>query len=158
MRFKSCSNSHIDVVVHGVVSSEPWRASGFYGQLEASKRNMSWQLLKVLHAQCTMPWVVCGYFNEILHPGEKLGGADREAKQMEAFGDCLDRCGLTDLGFFGQKYTWCNGRHGDQRTKLRLDRVVANGEWLEKFADAKLVHVSMPILDHCFLSLRLSKE
>ena len=48
-----------------------------------------------------MPWVVFRDFNEILHPGEKLGGAVREAKQMEAFSDCLDRCGLADLGFFG---------------------------------------------------------
>ena len=90
VRFKSCSNSHIDVVVHGVVSSEPWRATGFYGHPEASKRNMSWQLLEALRAQCNMPWVVFGDFNEILHPGEKLDVADREAKQMEAFGDCLD--------------------------------------------------------------------
>ena len=41
---------------------------------------------------------------------------------------------------------------------MRLDRVVANGEWMERFVDAKLVHVSMPISDHCLLSLRLSKE
>ena len=47
---------------------------------------------------------------------------------MEALNKCLGRCGLIDLGYFGQKYTWCNGRYGEQRTKLRLDRVVANRE------------------------------
>lgn len=34
-----------------------------------------------------MPWVVFGAFNEIVHPDEKLGGADRDAGQMEAFKD-----------------------------------------------------------------------
>ena len=29
--FKSCSNSHIDVVVNGESVSTPWRATGFYG-------------------------------------------------------------------------------------------------------------------------------
>ncbi|KAK7839830.1 hypothetical protein CFP56_017473 [Quercus suber] len=28
------------------------------------------------------------------------------------------------------RFTWCNGRHGNQRTKLRLDRMVANVEWM----------------------------
>ena len=37
------------------------------------------------------------------------------------FRECLSRCGLHDLGFVGQRYTWCNGRFGEQRTKLRLD-------------------------------------
>ena len=60
-----------------------------------------------------MPWVVFGDFNEILHPNEKIGGLDREAKQMEDFRECLSRCELHDLGFTRQHYTWCNGRFGD---------------------------------------------
>lgn len=158
VRFKSCSNSHIDVVVHGVAATEPWHATGFYGHPDASKRHISWKLFETLRAQCDMAWVIFRDFNKILNSGEKLGGADRDAKQMAAFGECLDRCRLIDLGFVGQKYTWCNGRHGEQRTKLGLDRVVANGKWMESFGDAKLVHVSMPISDHCLLSLRLSKD
>lgn len=33
VRFKSCSNSHIDVVVHGEGRSNPWRVTSFYGHL-----------------------------------------------------------------------------------------------------------------------------
>ena len=55
-----------------------------------------------------MPWVVFGYFNEIIHFDEKLGGVDRDARQMEAFRECLSRYELIDLGFIGQKFTWCN--------------------------------------------------
>ncbi|XP_075659107.1 uncharacterized protein LOC142628973 [Castanea sativa] len=99
IRFKSCSNSHVDVVVHGVLSPDPWRAIGFYAQPDSSKRDISWK-----------------DFNEIVHPDEKLGGADRDVGQMEAFRDCLNRCGLCDLGFVGKKFTWCNGCFGAQRT------------------------------------------
>ena len=45
---------------------------------------------------------------------------------MKVFRECLSNCGLIDLGFVGQRSTWCNGRIGEQRTLVRLDRMVAN--------------------------------
>ena len=36
-------------------------------------------------------------FNEILFSVKKLGGAEREAKYMEAFRGCLNSCGLLIL-------------------------------------------------------------
>ena len=63
--------------------------------------------------QAVLPWVVFGDFNEILHVDEKLGWKERDSNQMEAFRESLNVCGLFDLGFIGQRYTWCNGRFGD---------------------------------------------
>ena len=48
VRFKSCSNSYIDIEVYENPSSSPWCATGFYGQPDATKRNISWELLEVL--------------------------------------------------------------------------------------------------------------
>lgn len=42
IRFKSCSHSHIDVVVHVEGKGSLWRISGFYGHPNASKRQSSW--------------------------------------------------------------------------------------------------------------------
>jgi len=39
----------------------------------------------------------------------------RPSKQMEDFRDVLDECGFQDLGFNGNKFTWCNG-HGEGPT------------------------------------------
>ena len=50
IRFKSCSHSHIDVVVHGVGNGGPWRVTGFYGHPDTGKRYTSWQLLE----KCSM--------------------------------------------------------------------------------------------------------
>ena len=79
IRFKSCSNSHIDVVVYNEKGRNPWRATGFYGHPDTRKRHISWSLLETLKKQCDMPWVVFGDFNEITHPDEKLGWADQDA-------------------------------------------------------------------------------
>ena len=65
VRFKSCSNSHIDVEIHESSSVAPWWAIGFYGQPDAAKRFISWQLIEVLEKQSNLPWVVFGDFNEI---------------------------------------------------------------------------------------------
>ena len=43
VRFKSCSHSHIDVVVHGDDGAKLWRASGFYRHPDARKRYVSWE-------------------------------------------------------------------------------------------------------------------
>lgn len=39
VRFKSYSNSHIDVEVYESSSLSPWRAIGFYGQLDVARRD-----------------------------------------------------------------------------------------------------------------------
>ena len=48
VRLKSCSNSHIDVVVHNGAGVTLWRAIDFYGQLNIGKRHISWKLLNSL--------------------------------------------------------------------------------------------------------------
>ena len=99
-----------------------------------------------------------GDFNEISQSDEKLGGPERDAGQMKEFRECLSSCGLFDLGFVGQRFTWCNGREGEKRTKLRLDRMVASESWIKLFPKASLHHFSMSISDHCLLTLFLHRR
>lgn len=48
-------------------------------------------------------------FNEVLCNQEKSGGRDRLEKQMIDFRQVLDDCALSDMGYHGSNYTWCNG-------------------------------------------------
>ena len=155
VRFKSYSHSHINVVVHSEGSGGPWRTTSFYGHPITSKRQSSRQLIESLYAQCKMLWLVCGDFNEIMHLDEKIGLKERDANQMGEFRESLSKCGLFYLGFVGPRFTWCNGRFGDQRTLLQLDRMVANEECIKIFPEAKVHNVSMLASDHCLLVLLL---
>lgn len=130
----------------------------FYGHPDASKRHISWELLVTLKNQSTLPWVVFGDFNQIFHLEEKLGWLEWDADQMRNFRECLGLCGLLDLGFVGQRFTWCNGRYREQRTMVRLDRVMANKRWVEQFPEAQVQHISMSASDHCLLALFLKKR
>ena len=60
VHFKSCSNTHIDVVVCKGNGAQLWQATRFYGHLDSSMRPISWNLLKSLKRQCHMPWIVFG--------------------------------------------------------------------------------------------------
>ena len=76
---------------------------------------------------------------------------------MMAFRDALDFCDLQDLGFSGPNYTWCNRRLRQQRTLIRLDRMVANSVWQAIFHKVKVQHRSMATSDHCSLLLHLTQ-
>ena len=76
---------------------------------------------------------------------------------MGSFRECLNARGLFDLGFVGQRFTWCNGRRGKLRTLVRLDRMVVNEKWVEQFPEAQVHHISMSASDHCMLALFLTK-
>ena len=76
MKLKTWSKSHIDVIVtekDGV----SWRLIGIYGQLEKIKHIETWNLMRLLHQQVTLPWICIGDFNEILSANEKQGGGPR---------------------------------------------------------------------------------
>jgi hypothetical protein len=67
---------------------------------------------------------------------------------MRAFQSALTKSRLADLGFVGPKYTWRNGRQGNDFSKVRLDRVAANVEWCTLFNMAQVEVLVQPISDH----------
>ena len=54
-------------------TTNPWRLTIFYGRLEEHHRHESWNYLRHLHTQDSLPWVCLGDFNEILNSTEKQG-------------------------------------------------------------------------------------
>ena len=89
-----------------------------YGEPRWEDKHMTWDKIRELNAQHNLPWAIIGDLNEILFNHEKEGGNLRPHNRMQAFRDVLDDCGLIDLGFTGEPFTWKRGR-----IRERLDRV-----------------------------------
>ncbi|GMJ07053.1 hypothetical protein HRI_004374500 [Hibiscus trionum] len=145
---RSYSQWHIDIEIKeesGIV----WRFTGFYGRPEERNRAESWNLLKQLGRDQSLPWVVAGDFNEIAYSFEKMGGCVRSERQMFDFRDALQKCDLADLGFTGLWYTWEKGRLPSTNIRERLDRAVANTAWWELFPGYSITHLTHSISDHC---------
>ena len=102
-----------------------------------------------------MPWLCAGDFNEITRAHEKLGGRLRPSKQMKDFRDVLDECGFQDLGFNGNKFTWCNGHREGRTVWEMLDRAMDTVEWMDMFPASKVVHLECGSSDHKLLMIFL---
>ena len=120
------SPRHINGLVTTPHVDQQWRFTGFYGQLDGSKRSEGWELLKHLATLTIEPWLCIGDFNEVLTMSEKWGGGGRANSQMREFQLALETCDFSDLGYIGPKFTWSNCRDNNEFIKERLDRGVAN--------------------------------
>jgi ribonuclease HI len=151
------SHRHINSVVHDENRNIQWKFTGFYGHPETPKRHEAWALLKHLARIEPRPWMCIGDFNEIINGTEKLGGNERNQRQMRAFYQTLEECGLDDMGYHGPKFTWSNCQEGMDLIKERLDRGVANREWRDLFPEAAIMVEAATTSDHAPLFLNLKK-
>lgn len=147
---RSYGRRHVDVDVtreDGVI----WRLTGVYGESALERKKETWRLLKILKQQHQggRPWLCVGDFNEILASNEKVGGAARPQHYLDGFRDALIQCGLRDIGFEGDMFTWRN-HSKELRTYIceRLDRAVANDEWCDMFPDTVVVNGEPRHSDH----------
>ena len=121
------SPNHIDVHVSSPLHSL-WRLTGVYGHPEERLKSETWCLLRHLQGRKSLPWACLGDFNEILCFDERYGRIPKPPWPMQDFQTTLLQCGLVDLGFQGYRYTWRNGRHGDDSVEQQLDKVCASEE------------------------------
>lgn len=70
------SKNHINVVVNGG-STDAWRFTGFYRELDTNFKDEAWGMLCMLRAKPHLPWCCMGDFNKILKTEEKRGGRIR---------------------------------------------------------------------------------
>jgi hypothetical protein len=153
---KNKSSDHIDCVVQkSDLSSPPWRFTGFYGAPRAENRHHSWRFLRTLYGIQHDAWLVLGDFNETMYASEHFSRATRPEWQMRAFREAVDDCALQDLGWSGVPYTWDNRQAGDNNVKARLDRALANYDFMQRFEHIRVRHVSAIESDHCFVMVEI---
>ncbi|KAK9674044.1 hypothetical protein RND81_12G207200 [Saponaria officinalis] len=151
--FISSSAHHVDVEITGLFSEVRWRLTGFYGWEDNEEKHLSWQLLRDLKGLSALPWLVIGDFNQILYKREKKGGAPRAQKDMDEFRHAMDDCGLMDIGFSRETFTWWNKRSEPDDIFERLDRGIATPEWVDIFPALSLVHLDKDRSDHTLSKL-----
>ncbi|KAA3473894.1 reverse transcriptase [Gossypium australe] len=125
------------------------RFTGFYGPRNEHDRSNAWAELMSLYIEEMFPWFVCGDFNEIMYGFEKKGGVPRDERRMELFRKVLSECRLMDMGFSRRWFTWERGNLLETNIRERLDRGVANEEWLAMFPKVSIQHLTHSFSDHC---------
>ncbi|KAJ1403458.1 Endonuclease/exonuclease/phosphatase superfamily [Sesbania bispinosa] len=70
-----------------------------------------------------------------------------DTQEMDA-GNLMYNSGLMDLNVSGCQFTWSNHRRGDQETKEKIDRVMANCSWSGLYPNAEAVSIPPISSDH----------
>ncbi|XP_074301337.1 uncharacterized protein LOC141632718 [Silene latifolia] len=153
--FQSSSVHHMDFLVQGAEGE--WRITGFYGWPAVSDRYLSWELLRVLSRQSSLPWVCIGDFNEILFSTEMKGGS-RPHRQMNNFRAVVDECGLRDVPWEGYNFSYDNRQAGEFNRQSMLDRALCTIQWTYLFPYAKLFYLNREWSDHAPIRLVLNHK
>jgi hypothetical protein len=57
----------IDVMIHDQQKNMKWRSTFVYGEPRRHQRYLMWDLLKKMKPMQNAPWLMLGYFNEVMY-------------------------------------------------------------------------------------------
>lgn len=150
----SFSNSHVDVEVQGE-DVPRWCLTSFYGNPNRSKWRESWQLLRTIHANTTLPWLDSGDFNELLTPRNKQGGVIHPSILMENFKVAVSDCSLVELHMEGRRFTWEKGQGTTRWLQEKFDHALVSTTWLRCNPTTRVINTSTVGSDHTTLIIIL---
>jgi exonuclease III len=126
--------NYIDCLITNTSSSAQWHASGVYGYPQHHNKHLTCELIKNLaNNHNNHKWLLFGDFNLITSCHEKSGGNPLDNNITTLFRNTLTMCDLQDLGYKGEIFTWNNKQEGNHLIKSRLDRFLANSDWISLF-------------------------
>ncbi|KAK9669065.1 hypothetical protein RND81_13G106800 [Saponaria officinalis] len=67
---------------------------------------------------------------------------------MDDFRSPINDCGLLDLGYVGDPFTWWNKQSEPNNIYERLDRALVNPDWVDLHPTLMLHHLAMESSDH----------
>lgn len=102
------------------------------------------------------PWLLVGDFNNITNLAEKIGGNRTISNYMIEFNRFLSEGNLISIPASYVPFTWCNG-HKDNTISYerleRLDRAIANSDWINLYPKASLHNYPIFGSDHGLILL-----
>jgi hypothetical protein len=103
-----------------------------------------------------LPWCIIGDFNDLLAQEDKQGVHPHPNWLCTGFRSAVCDCDLTDINLEGYPYTWIKRRGSPEVVEERLDRAMANSQWLMTFPGVKLVNLLSSHSDHSPILLQNS--
>ncbi|GKC89452.1 RNA-directed DNA polymerase, eukaryota, reverse transcriptase zinc-binding domain protein [Tanacetum coccineum] len=101
------------------------------------------------------PWCILGDFNVSLHVDDKSTGTSTIDTGMRDFQSCVEDIMVSDVNSTGLRYTWNQKPNGDDGILKKIDRIMANMEFLASFVGASALFQPYCILDHAPAVLRV---
>ncbi|GJV27431.1 RNA-directed DNA polymerase, eukaryota, reverse transcriptase zinc-binding domain protein [Tanacetum coccineum] len=103
-----------------------------------------------------VPWVILGDFNVTMKMDEQSYGCSRISNDMNEFRECIGDIEVEDILSSGFQFTWTKSlKNPNCKTLKKLDRIMINEIFLEKYSQAHGVFLPYLISDHSPAILRI---
>ncbi|WMV30192.1 hypothetical protein MTR67_023577 [Solanum verrucosum] len=147
-------DQHIIVTFQHTTLRDKFMMSFVYAKCKEYTRRSLWDRL-LLYSNIDLSWCTIGDFNVITSIEEKLGGIPYNMNKSLEFIGVIEAYGLTDLGYTGLPYTWCNQRDAEARVWKRLNKSMVNDKWLENLPQTTIENLSSVGSDHSPLLMEM---
>jgi endonuclease/exonuclease/phosphatase family metal-dependent hydrolase len=101
--------------------------------------------MKEITIDTSIPWVLAGDFNIYRYVNEKIN-SNINWTAMDEFNTWINDMQLMDVDIANSKYTWSNKRR--EPTLVKLDRVLINLHWSQRFLHSECRALPRPTSDH----------
>ncbi|KAL6202102.1 hypothetical protein ACLB2K_025813 [Fragaria x ananassa] len=153
-----CSTSDQQVSLQVMFDSVNCFLTAVYARTTISGRRKLWEDITDFKGRfVTGPWLVFGDFNAVLGAHEKKGGAPLCRRSCEEFQAMSDVCELIHVDTKGAEFTWVRRRGFRGNVELRLDRSLANLNWMEEWDQFDCCTLPRTCSDHNPLLMSFSK-
>lgn len=142
------ANSHF--VLHLVISSNNihWIHSVIYNAQVISLQNSTLNKLFGI-SSLSLPRLLAGDFNVIISDEKHKGGTFHSySTKASLFLAFIINNNLVDLGHVASRFTWCNGQSDLSKSWARLDKYLANTNWITVFKNFTNNHLPRTVSDH----------
>ncbi|GJV00076.1 protein LAZ1 [Tanacetum coccineum] len=94
------------------------------------------------------PWVLIGDFNVALNMEDSFAGSSKLNNAMYDFKECVEKIEVLDVNSSGLHYTWNQKPKGGGGILKKLDRIMANIEFVDTFPGSFALFQPYRISDH----------
>ncbi|GJZ93434.1 RNA-directed DNA polymerase, eukaryota, reverse transcriptase zinc-binding domain protein [Tanacetum coccineum] len=121
-----------------------------YASNNGNERRLLWnELLYQKHITGQWPWIVLGDFNVTMNASEHSSGGAHRTLDMQEFKDTMNALEVEDICSNGFHFTWTKSLKNPNCTILKkLDRILINEEFMQKFPTAFGTFLPYIISDH----------
>lgn len=124
-----------------------------YGSPNSFLRKRLWDELRKDTLDMEGPWLAIGDFNAVLSSSDVNDPVNFSQRRCAGFSEWVFERGLVEVAFEGPCMTWKRGNHDNTFKAARLDRALADGDWMTMFHNAIVQHLPMVYSDHAPLLL-----
>jgi hypothetical protein len=143
--------------VHPSSGKDPRLLSAIYGANQGTdRRKLLLNLELIKRSFGSIPWLLAGDFNFVRRQEEKWGNELLNGYERE-FASCLRNIEVDDLPFSGCFHTWSNKQAGNCFVAKKLDRVLVNFEWLQKFGNTSVDFLEGGVSGHSLAMIAIGK-